>query len=116
MRRLLTILIVLSVSAVANAKSFHVTLFQQSIIGTAELQPGDYKLDLDGSKVVISNKGKSAEAEVKVETSDQKFNSTSVRYQNGDGNYRIQEIRLGGTKTKLIFNEVMAPAARSTVR
>ena len=68
------------------------------------MQPGEYKLDLDGSKVVIRNGKKIAEAEVKVETSDTKFNSTSVRYENGNGSYRVQQIRLGGTKTKLIFN------------
>ncbi len=69
-----------------------------------QLEPGDYKLDLDGSKVVISNGKKSAAADVKVETSDKKFSATSVRYQNGDGNYHVQEIRLGGTKTKIVFN------------
>ena len=41
---------------------------------------------------------------MKVETAEEKFGSTSVRYQNGDGKYRIQEIRLGGTKTRLVFN------------
>ena|SRR5438067_714608 len=103
-RKLLPIFAILALSAVASAKSFTVTLFQPSIVGGAELQPGDYKLDWNESKVVIRNGKKSAEAMVTVETGDQKFNSTSVRYQNGDGKYRIQEIRLGGTKTKLVFN------------
>jgi hypothetical protein len=103
-RKLLPMFAILALSSVASAKSFSVTLFQPSIVGGAELQPGDYKLDWNESKVVIRNGKKSAEAMVKVETGDQKFNSTSVRYQNGDGKYRIQEIRLGGTKTKLVFN------------
>jgi hypothetical protein len=95
---------ILAMSALANAKSFSVTLFQPSLVGGAELQPGEYKLDLNESKVVIHSGKKSAEADVKVENGDLKFSSTSVRYQNGDGKYRIQEIRLGGTKTKLVFN------------
>ena len=103
-RKLLLSFAILAVSALANAKTFSVTLFQPSIIGGAELQPGDYKLDLNESKVVIRSGKKSAEAEVKVETGDQRYSSTTVRYQNGDGKYRIQEIRLGGTKTKLVFN------------
>ena len=103
-RKVLLTFAILAVSAVASAKSYTVTLFQPSIVGGAELQPGDYKLDLNESKVVIRSGKKSAEADVKVETADQKFSSTSVRYQNGDGKYRIQEIRLGGTKTKLVFN------------
>jgi hypothetical protein len=104
MRNFLMILTVLSVSAVASAKSFTVTLFQQSIVGSAELQPGEYKVSLEGSKVTISNGKTHAEADVRVETSDKKFNSTSVRYLNGDGNYHVREIRLGGTKTKIVFN------------
>jgi hypothetical protein len=103
-RKLLITLAILAVSATANAKSFSVTLFQTSIVGGAELQPGEYKLEWNESKVVIRNGKKSAEAEVKAEIADQKFGSTSVRYENGDGKYRIQEIRLGGTKTKLVFN------------
>jgi hypothetical protein len=103
-RKLLLSFAILAVSALANAKTFSVTLFQPSIIGGSELQPGEYKLDLNESKVVIRSGKKSAEADVKVETGDQKYSSTSVRYQNGDGKYRIQEIRLGGTKTKLVFN------------
>jgi hypothetical protein len=37
-----------------------------------------------------------------VEKSDSKFNTTSVRLSTGD-KPQIQEIRLGGTKTKLVF-------------
>ena len=95
---------ILAISAVASAKTYNVTLFQPSIVGGAELQPGEYKLDLTESKVTIRSGKKSAEATVKVESADEKFGATSVRYQNGDGKYRIQEIRLGGTKTRLVFN------------
>ena len=51
------------------------------------------------------NIGKTAvETSVKVETADQKFNATSVRYANTEGKYSIQEIRLGGTRTRLVLN------------
>jgi hypothetical protein len=103
-RKFLLFFTILAASAIASAKSFSVTLFQPSIVGEAELQPGEYKLEVNESKVILRNGKKSAEATVKVETSDQKFGSTSVRYQNGDGKYRISEIRLGGTKTRLVFN------------
>ena len=103
-KKILLSFAILAASAMANAKSFSVTLFQPSIVGGSELQPGEYKLDLNESKVVLHSGKNSAEAAVKVETSDQKFGSTTVRYTNGDGKYRVQEIRLGGTKTKLVFN------------
>jgi hypothetical protein len=95
---------ILAAAAVASAKSYTVKLFQPSVVGGAELQPGEYKLDVNESKVTIRSGKNSAEATVTVESGDQKYASTSVKYQNGDGKYRIQEIRLGGTKTKLVFN------------
>lgn len=103
MRKLLTALVVLGLTVAAEAKTFYITLFQPSTVGSVTLQPGEYKLDLDGAKVMIRNESGSAEAEVKIENGDKKFGSTSVRYQNGDGNYHVQEIRLGGTKTRLVF-------------
>ena len=42
-------------------------------------------------------------AGVKVENADRRYSSTVVRYTNGDGRYHIQEIHIGGTKTKLVF-------------
>lgn len=89
--------------AIAFADTHRITLFQTSEINGKQLSPGEYKLELKDSKVILSKGKESVEAEVKVETSDQKFSATSVRYTNGDGKYKIQEIRLGGTKTKLIF-------------
>ena len=68
-----------------------------------ELKPGDYTLELKDEKVVIKKGKQMGEAPVKVETADSKYASTTVRYRNGDGKYRIQEIHLGGTNTKLIF-------------
>lgn len=90
--------------ASAAAASYRVTLFQPSVVAGTELKPGDYKVDLQDNKVTIKNGKNTVEADVKVETVDQKYSTTSVRYSNGDGKYRLQEIRLGGTKTKLIFN------------
>jgi hypothetical protein len=60
---------------VASAAEKHnLTLFQPSFVNGTELAPGDYRMELDGDKVVIS-KGKN----------------------------KVQEIRLGGTNRKLVF-------------
>ena len=40
---------------------------------------------------------------MRVETASRRFGNTSVLYANGDGKYRVLEIRLGGTKTTLVF-------------
>ena len=103
-KKMLLALTVVALSTVAFAKSYNVTLFQPSTVNGVELTPGDYKLDLTDSKAVIRGGKAKVEADVKLENSDDKFTSTSVRYKNGDGKYQVQEIRLGGTKTKVVFN------------
>ncbi|HAX41080.1 MAG TPA: hypothetical protein DCY80_00810 [Solibacterales bacterium] len=90
--------------AVASASTHSVQIFQPSIVSGQELKPGQYKLTVDDSKVIISKGKQSVEASVKMETSDSKFSSTSVRYITEDGKMKVSEIRLGGTNTKLVFN------------
>ena len=100
----LTLSIATFALAVASAAStYKVTLFQPSFVNGTELQPGEYKVEVKDNKAVISKGKQSVEAPVTTETADSKFSSTTVRYQNGDGKYRLQEIRIGGTSTRLIF-------------
>jgi hypothetical protein len=90
--------------AVASAgESYRVTLFQPSIIGGKELKPGEYKVEVKDNRAVISQGKTAVEAAVKVESTETKFNSTSVRYSNADGKYKVEEIRFGNSKTKLVF-------------
>jgi hypothetical protein len=86
------------------AESYKVTLFQESIIAGSTLKAGDYKVVVDGEKVVISSGKAKVETTARSETAENRFSSTSVRYENGDGKYRVKEIRLGGTSTKLVFS------------
>src|SRR5882762_2040976 len=97
--------------AVAAGNSYTVRLYQPSTLGGAEFKPGDVKLDLTDNKVVLKQGKTTAEATASVETSGTKFSSTTVDTSDG----RIHEIRLGGTTTKLVFEdktEAKAAAAR----
>ena len=104
MKKILVLFVVLGLTAIASAKSYSITLFEPSIIGGAELKPGDYTLELKDEKVVIRKGKQMGEAPVKVETADSKYSTTTVRYRNGDGKYRIQEIHLGGTNMRLLVS------------
>ena len=91
--------------AVASARSYTVNLLHPSVVGTTELKPGDYKIEVNDQKAVITKGKIRTESDVKVEEGDTKFDTTTVRYVNAtDGKVKIQEIRLGGTKTKLVFS------------
>jgi hypothetical protein len=103
-RKLVFTMLMLALS-LAGAKPFRLTLFQDCVVSGTELKSGDYKLDLKDSSVVFSNGRKTVvESPVKIENSATKFRSTTVRYASGEGKPRIQEICLGGTNIRLVFN------------
>jgi hypothetical protein len=103
-KKLIILFVVLAGLVLATSASYTVTLFQPSVVGGTELKPGDYKLTVQDNKVIIQKGKDKAEATIKSESADSKFSSTSVRYTTSDGKNKIQEIRLGGTTTKLVFN------------
>ena len=104
MKKLLLTVMLFAACVVASAKSYEIRLFQPALVGGVELKSGDYKVEFTDSKAIIKAGKVSAEAPITVESTEQKHSSTSVRYQNQDGKLRVQEIRIGGTKTKLVFN------------
>jgi len=91
--------VTLALAVASAASSYKVTLFQPSVINGSSLKPGEYRIEIQQDKAIIKQGKKTTEAPVKVETADQKFSTTVVRY-NGDN---VQEIRLGGTNTRLVF-------------
>src|SRR5262249_31425850 len=95
--------------AIASAASHRITLFEESVVNGTTLKPGDYKLVVDGGRATLSRGKQSVEAPVSVEKANSKFGTTSVRY--ADGNKRVQEIRLGGTDTKIVFDSGANSAA-----
>ena len=103
MRKVLPFFLVAGL-AVASARSYTVNLFETATVGSTELKPGEYKIEVNDQKAVIRKGKVQTESAVKVEEGETKFDSTAVRYVNStDGKIRIQEIRIGGTKTKLVF-------------
>src|SRR5690349_6987224 len=95
---LLAIGVAALVAASANAKSYSIQLFEPAMLGATPLPAGEYKVEVNNEKAVVRNAKTQCEAPVKVETADSKYNSTTVRFSNGDGKMHIQEIRVGGTK------------------
>ena len=75
------------------------------MLGATTLAPGEYRVAIVNDKAVVRNGVIHEEAPVKVENVDSKYNTTTVRFTNGDGKMHIQEIHVGGTKTKLVFEE-----------
>lgn len=91
--------------AVASASTHSITIYEKSNLNGAVLAPGQYKMEINGDKLMIKNGKKTIEAAVTVDNNAEKFANTSVRFKSGDGKYTIQEIRVGGTNMKVKINK-----------
>ncbi len=90
--------------AVASAKSYTVNVVRPTFLAGAELKAGEYRLEVNGDKILLINGVKVVQASVKVENTTEKNGSTTLRMEDQNGKLTITEIRLGGTNTKLVVN------------
>ena len=105
MKKVLLVAVGVAGLALASGKSYNFTVLEPVLLGTTTLAPGDYKVEITGDKAVVSSKKFHEEAPAKLESSENKYNTTTVRYDNGDGKMHMQEIHVGGTRTKIVFSE-----------
>ena len=96
----------LAVSSAANRHN--VKIYEPAQVGGQVLKPGDYTIEMKDNRAVIKGNGQTVEAEAKLETEAKKFTSNVVRYSGEGPNARIDEIRLGGTSTKVVFSKAQA--------
>lgn len=85
--------------------SYRINLYRPTIVNGTELKAGEVKVEIRDNKAVLKQGKKTAEADVKVENGAQKFLSTTVGYGSDSSSSDLQEIRLGGTSTKLVFDQ-----------
>jgi len=90
---------------IVSAKSYEIVISAPTKVGNVKLQPGQYSLKVQGANAVFTNmdNAKSFTTPVKVENSDTKFDSTKIQSSKQGDTDQIQEIDLGGSKTKLGF-------------
>ena len=88
--------------AVASAATgYNVKFYSPVTVSGAKLQPGTYRVEVNGSMAVIKNGKKVAEVPVKVENVEEKYRTNTLRL---DGD-RVAEIGVAGTHTKLVFDQ-----------
>ena len=103
-------------SAIAAAATYRVNIPVAVVLDGHELQPGDYRVEVDNDTAVLQKGKQKVEAKVRTETVDQKFDSTSISYVKTNGtSYNMGEIRIGGTKTKLVFDTANGSKSSNSV-
>ena len=91
--------------AAASAATYRVTLSQPSKIEGKQFKAGEYRLNIEDTKLTVVRGKESMEVPVKIKNGETKFETTAVRYSGTGDKVSIKEIRLGGTKTTLLFED-----------
>jgi phage baseplate assembly protein gpV len=115
MKKAIAVAFALAISAAYAASSYNVVLYKATSINGTQLKPGDVKVEVAGDKVIIKQGKTTVESPVTVENGAQKFYSNSVSY-SGSNPDQVQEIRLAGTSTKLLFGSTPNSASAASGR
>ncbi len=91
--------------SLASAKTYTVTLYEPSELGTTQLSPGKYKVKVDGTTALLMDaRNRQVAANLKVENLNKRFDNNELEFTKNGGVDRIQEIHLGGTRMKVDVN------------
>jgi len=99
----LTLFGVLAVS-MASAAAYRVSLMEPAVVKGQELKAGNYQVHLKDNSVVLKQGKSQVEVPAKIENTAKKFSQTKILYHENNGKLTLQEIELGGTTTKLLFD------------
>ena len=90
---------------IVSAKSYEIVLSAPTKVGAVQLKPGQYMLKVQGANAVFTDveTSKSYTTPVKIENGSTKFDETKIQSAKQGDTDQIQEIDLGGSKTKLGF-------------
>lgn len=93
--------------SIASAKSYDIVLTDPTMAGTTQLHPGEYRLKIEGSEAIFTDvqNSQTFKAPVKVDNTNTKFNATRVDTTRQGDMAHIDSIDLGGSTTKLEFNQ-----------
>ena len=108
MKKLIFAFATLALAAASAANRHNFKLFQTSEVNGQILKPGEYTIEVKDNRAVIKGARQTVEAEVRIESEAKKFDANTVRYSFDGPGARVEEIRLGGTTTKLLFSKPQA--------
>jgi hypothetical protein len=95
----------LSSLAFAGTKSYDIILNSPAMAGNNTLPPGEYRLKVEGNQAVFSQNSKTWSVPVKIENAGQKFAQTTVESSTKGDMDTIHAIDLGGSTTKIEFEQ-----------
>jgi hypothetical protein len=98
----------LAVVSAAPPNVYHFTLDDAAWFGATHLKAGEYKIQVEGTKAVItSGKKDVAEVPVKIEQADHKILTNQIFMKNENNKQQVQEIRIGGSTTRIVLTDAV---------
>jgi hypothetical protein len=95
---------ILGIASVAYAETYKFRLLDPVVVNGKELKAGDYKIEVTETTAVIRSGRDITEVKVRIESNNNKYDSTTIRYSQDGGKNNLQEIHIGGSKTKLVLD------------
>jgi hypothetical protein len=114
MKKLLLGACVFSLGIATAASTYHVKIADPTWVGTSELKPGEYEVKIDGDKVTFKQGKNIVAVTAKVETNASKFSDTQMDVKTENGQAKLKELDLGGTKSKIMLTDAAAVEAGGT--
>jgi hypothetical protein len=105
---------VFSLGIAAAASSYHVKISDTTWVGTTELKPGEYTVQVEGDKVTFKMGKNAVTVPAKVEENASKFSDNQMLVKTENGQPKLKEIDLAGSKSKILFNEASPVEAGGT--
>src|SRR5271155_4899363 len=105
---------VFSLGIATAASSYHVRIADPTWVGGTELKAGEYEVKVDGDKVTFKMGKNVVAVAAKIETSAAKFSDTQMDIKTENGQAKLKELDLGGTKSKIMLTDASAVEAAGT--
>jgi hypothetical protein len=114
MSKLLLGACVFALGIATAASTYHVKIADPTWVGGTQLKPGEYDVKVDGDKITFKQGKNVVAVAAKVETSATKYSDTQMDIKTENGQAKLKELDLGGTKSKIMLTDASAVEAGGT--
>jgi hypothetical protein len=105
---------VFSLGIATAASTYHVKIADPTWVGQTQLKPGEYDVRGEGDKGTFKQGKNVVAVGAKVETNASKFSDTQMDIKTENGQAKLKELDLGGTKSKIMLNDATPVEAGGT--
>jgi hypothetical protein len=114
MKKLMLGACVFALGIATAASTYHVKIADPTWVGGTQLKPGEYDVKVDGDKITFKQGKNVVAVAAKVETSATKYSDTQMDIKTENGQAKLKELDLGGTKSKIMLTDASAVEAGGT--